>query len=145
MTKEANLQSQERLGEIIDQRAWDRLPESWQEDVVDHDPAPGQKPGLAGIRDFWAEFTTAFPDLKLEAGPVAATDDDYVTAVFTITGTHTGPFQGHAPTGNGFSIRGIQVAKFVDGKIAERWGATDEKGLVEQLELRGSGAHFVSN
>jgi steroid delta-isomerase-like uncharacterized protein len=145
MTKETNLQAQERLGEILEQRAWDRLGETWQEDVVDHDPAPGQAPGLAGIRAFWEEFTTAFPDLTIEADPVIASDDDYVTAVFTIRGTHTGPFQGHEPTGHGFTVRGIQVSKFVDGKIAERWGATDEKGLIEQLDLRGSGVHFVSN
>ncbi|MBK0296223.1 mechanosensitive ion channel, partial [Bacillus sp. S34] len=63
------------------------------------------------------------------------TTDDFVTAVFTIRGTHTGPFQGHEPTGRSFEVRGIQVSKFRDGKIVERWGATDDQGLAQQLQL----------
>jgi steroid delta-isomerase-like uncharacterized protein len=134
MTKEANTRAQERLGELLEQRAFDRFAEVWTEDVVDHDPAPGQKPGLAGIVDFWTEFTTAFPDVALSPEELVVSDDA-VTGVFTITGTHTGEFQGHAPTGRAFTVRGIQVSKFRDGRIAERWGATDEKGIAEQLGL----------
>jgi len=134
-----NQQAQERLGELLEQRAFDRFGEVWAEDVVDHDPAPGQAAGLAGIVDFWAEFTTAFPDLSLEPDPLVVADE-YITAVFTIRGTHSGPFQGHEPTGRTFEVRGIQVSKFRDGKIAERWGATDEKGLAAQLGLDGDSA-----
>ncbi|WP_420365633.1 ester cyclase [Curtobacterium sp. L3-7] len=143
MTAEQNQQAQERLGEILEARAFDRFSEVWAEDVVDHDPAPDQAPGLAGIVDFWTEFTTAFPDLSLEPDPLVVTDD-YVTAVFTIRGTHTGPFQGHEPTGRDFTVRGIQVSKFRDGKIVERWGSTDEKGLAEQLRLGEHDTKFVS-
>ncbi|WIB59916.1 ester cyclase [Curtobacterium sp. MCLR17_007] len=134
MTAEQNQQAQERLGEILEARAFDRFDEVWADDVVDHDPAPDQAPGLAGIVDFWQQFTTAFPDLALEPDPLVVTDD-YITAVFTIRGTHTGVFQGHQPTGKAFTVRGIQVSRFRDGKIAERWGATDEKGLAAQLGL----------
>jgi steroid delta-isomerase-like uncharacterized protein len=144
MTTEQNTATQERLGGILEDRAWDRMAEAWHEDVVDHDPAPGQRPGLAGIVDFWTEFTTAFPDVTLEPDPLVATDD-FITAVFTIRGTHTGPFEGHAPTGKTFEVRGIQVAKFVDGRIAERWGATDEKGILAQLGLAGDPSHFVTH
>lgn len=134
MSTDVNQAAQERLGGIIQDRAFDRFGEVWAEDVVDHDPAPGQAPGLAGIVDFWQDFTTAFPDLELTPDPLVVTDD-FVTAVFTIRGTHTGPFQGHEPTGRSFEVRGIQVAKFRDGKIVERWGATDEQGLAQQLGL----------
>lgn len=134
MSAEQNQQAQERLGEILEARAFDRFSEVWAEDVVDHDPGPDQAPGLDGIIAFWQDFTTAFPDLSLEPDPLVVTDD-FITAVFTIRGTHTGPFQGHEPTGKAFTVRGIQVSKFRDGKIAERWGATDEKGLTEQLGL----------
>jgi steroid delta-isomerase-like uncharacterized protein len=143
MTKDINVQVQQRLGEIIEARDLDRFGEVWAADVVDHDPAADQAPGIEGIRAFWSEFLSAFPDLKLEPQILTA-DDDSVSAVFTITGTHTGDFQGHGPTGNTFEVRGIQVAKFRDGKIVERWGSTDEKGLAEQLQLDGKQAHFVS-
>ncbi|MFZ7087434.1 ester cyclase [Curtobacterium sp. RRHDQ10] len=143
MTKDINVQAQQRLGEIIEARAFDRFGEVWAEDVIDHDPAPDQAPGIEGIVAFWKQFTSAFPDLALEPQILTA-DDDSVSAVFRITGTHTGDFQGHGPTGNTFEVRGIQVAKFRDGKIAERWGSTDEKGLAEQLKLTGGEAHFVT-
>ncbi len=90
---------------------------------------------LAGIQEFWAGFFEAFPDGALSVETIVA-DDDQVTAVFTITGTQTGPFQGSAPTGKSFSVRGIQVAKFDDdGLIVERWGSTDQATMVQQLGL----------
>ncbi|WIB63979.1 ester cyclase [Curtobacterium sp. MCBD17_040] len=143
MSKDVNTKAQQHLGELLQQRAFDRFGEVWAEDVVDHGPAPGAAPGLAGIVAFWQEFTTAFPDVALQPETLVA-DDDSVSVVFTITGTHSGEFQGHAPTGRTFRVRGLQTARFEDGKIVERWGATDEKGLAEQLHLTGGETHFVT-
>jgi len=143
MTKDVNVQAQQHLGELLEARAFDRFPEVWDENVIDHDPAPGQAPGLEGIVAFWTEFTAAFPDLALQPESLVA-DDDSVSVVLTITGTHDGEFQGHAPTGKSFTVRGIQVARFRDGRIVERWGATDEKGIADQLALGSKKAHFVS-
>lgn len=143
MSAESNLQVQQHLGELIEQRAFDRFGEVWAEDVVDHDPGPDQAPGIQGIIDFWTSFTAAFPDVQLTPETLVA-DDDQVTGVFTITGTHSGDFEGHPATGKTFTVRGIQVAKFRDGRIVERWGSTDQKGLAEQLRLTGREAHFVN-
>jgi steroid delta-isomerase-like uncharacterized protein len=142
MSKDQNTAAQERLGEILDQRAFDRFPEVWAADVVDHDPAPDQAPGLQGIVDFWTSFASAFPDFTATPEALVA-DDDHVSVVLTLSGTHSGDFQGHAPTGKSFTIRGIQVARFEDGKIVERWGSSDEKGLSAQLGLEPKPAHFV--
>ena len=30
-------------------------------------------------------------------------------------------------------IRGLQISKFKDGKMVERWGSSDELGLLTQL------------
>jgi predicted ester cyclase len=32
-------------------------------------------------------------------------------------------------------IRGMQISTFVDGKLAERWGSSDELGILTQLGL----------
>jgi steroid delta-isomerase-like uncharacterized protein len=144
MSAETNLQAQQHLGELIEQRAFDRFGEVWAEDVVDHDPAPNQAAGVQGIVDFWTEFTSAFPDVSLTPETLVA-DDDQVTGVFTITGTHGGDFQGHPATGKSFTVRGIQVAKFRDGRIVERWGSTDEKGLADQLGITPKAAHSVAS
>ncbi|WP_423922308.1 ester cyclase [Frigoribacterium sp. 2-23] len=135
MSKDKNLATQQLLGEILTARAVDRLGEGFHADVVDHDPVPGAPAGVEGIKAFWSDFFTAFPDVDLAVETLVA-DDDHVTAVFTISGTHTGPFQGHEPTGKSFTVRGIQVGRFDDdGLLVERWGATDEAGLQQQLGL----------
>ena len=130
--KDQNLKAQERLGELLGNGDIDRIDEVFATDVIDHDPAPGQGPGAAGLKQFWTTFLSAFPDAAL-APRVVSADDDHVTVVFDITGTHTGDFLGHAPTGRYFTVRGIQVGRFDDGKIVERWGATDELGILKQI------------
>jgi predicted ester cyclase len=38
-----------------------------------------------------------------------------------------------APTNRRIEARGVQVARFVDGQIVERWGSTDELGILTKL------------
>ena len=56
-------------------------------------------------------------------------------AVLDVSGTHTGDLLGHEATNKTFTVRGIQVGKFVDGRMTERWGSTDQLGMLEQLGL----------
>ena len=51
------------------------------------------------------------------------------------TGTHDGPFQGHDATGKKIEVRGVQIGRFADGKLVERWGSSDERGIMTQLGL----------
>jgi len=133
MSKDKNVKTQELLGELLTNREIDRLGEGFHENVVDHDPAPDAPAGIAGIKQFWSTFFTAFPDAALEVETLVA-DEDQVTAVFTITGTNTGPFQGNEPTGKSFKVRGIQVGRFdEEGLLVERWGSTDEAGMLQQI------------
>ena len=103
-------------------------------DPVDHDPAPGQGPGPQGYRDMFAELRTAFPDLRVQVEHLIATGDD-VAFAYTITGTHQGVLQGHAATGKSIEVRGMQIGRFVDGMLAERWGSSDQLGMMTQLGL----------
>jgi len=54
-------------------------------------------------------------------------------SVATLTGTHRGEYLGKAPTGRTIAVRMAQVMKSRDGLISERWGSTDQLGIVEQL------------
>jgi predicted ester cyclase len=129
-----NLAAQGRMGEIVGAGEYERLTEVLADGLVDHDPAPGQSAGPKGIGEFWTTFKEAFPDVALEPVQVVATDE-FVTAVLTVTGTHQGEFLGHAPTGKTFSVRGIQVGRFAEGRMTDRWGATDTLGILQQLGL----------
>ena len=124
---------QTRLGEAITSGDLAALDEIISPDVVDHDPAPGQAPGPAGYKDFFTTMRASFPDMHVEVEHLVASGDD-VAFAYTLTGTHTGePFQGIAPSGNGIEVRGMQISRFADGKMVERWGATDEATMHKQL------------
>ena len=132
MAADTNVQAQERLGELVNAGELDKLDEVFASGVVDNDPAPNQGPGPQGFKDMFTAMRTAFPDLKLEPATLV-TDDEHVALAYTITGTHDGDFQGVAPTGKQISVRGMQIGRFEDGKIVERWGSSDELGIMRQI------------
>jgi steroid delta-isomerase-like uncharacterized protein len=127
-----NIAAQEHLANNINDGNVDTAVESFDEDAVDHDPAPAQGPGRAGFRDFWTAITTAFPDARVEPRHEVVADEHVVVA-YTLTGTHRGEFQGISPTGKKIEISGIQIGRFEDARIVERWGSSDELGILKQL------------
>jgi predicted ester cyclase len=82
----------------------------------------------------FATMRRAFPDLHIEVEHVMATDDEIAFA-YTITGTHLGELMGHSATGKTVRYRGMQISRFADGKMVERWGSSDELGMLQQLGL----------
>ncbi len=132
MPKQDNIAAQEALAENVNAGDIDAAVQSFAEDAVDHDPASGQGPGREGFKAFFTELTTAFPDAKIEPAQMV-TDDDKVAVAYTLTGTHQGDFNGIAATGNSIEVRGLQIGRFEDGKIVERWGSSDELGILQQL------------
>lgn len=134
MSRDENIATLAQVGPIAQTRNWDRLGEVFAEHVVDHHPTEGQPPGLEGIKWYWRRFSAAFSDLRFDPMAVCG-DDEHVTLVMDMAGTHTGDWQGHAPTGRQFSIRIIQITKFADGLAVERWIAADLLGLLRQLDL----------
>ena len=132
MSKEINVQIQTKFGEAINSGNLDAMRELVSPTVVEHDPGPTQGPGAQGYIDLFAEMRSAFPDLKATPEHITA-DEDTVALAYTITGTHNGDFQGIAPTGKTIKARGVQIARFEGGKMVERWGSSDELGILKQL------------
>jgi hypothetical protein len=52
------------------------------ENVIDHDGAEGQAPGVEGIKEYWRSREVAFPDFKLDVDVFIADDDDYITLAY---------------------------------------------------------------
>jgi steroid delta-isomerase-like uncharacterized protein len=132
MSKEQNVAAQQRMGEAINTGNLNALDDVLSPDVVDHDPAPDQGPGTEGCKQFFTTMRTAIPDLHVEVEHLVA-DDENVASAYRITGTHQGEFQGVAATGRCIDARGVQISRFVDGKVSERWGSSDEAGIMNQL------------
>ena len=90
--------------------------------------------GPQGFRQFYEAIRTAFPDLRFEMEDVFASGGR-VAGRWTMTGTHTGPFQGASPTGRRVTITGMSIAQIEDGVVRESWDEWDRFGLMLQLGL----------
>ena len=133
--KKTNIAAQEAFGAAINTGDLDAFDDLVDPNSVDHDPAPGQQPGPEGYKTFFTEMRTAFPDLHVDVETLVA-DGDQVAFAYTLTGTHQGPFQGHEATGHSVRVRGVQISRFAEGKMTERWGSSDEVGILTQLGLK---------
>jgi steroid delta-isomerase-like uncharacterized protein len=109
-------------------------------DFVDHDPTlPGSEPGPEAMRAAAAYFRRVFPDWRSDIEQLIA-EGDLVVERFTARGTHRGELMGVAPTGRELTLRGINIFRVHDGRIAERWGRLDQLGLLRQLGLAPAAA-----
>lgn len=120
--------------EIINQKQLAAIDEVVANNIINHDFPASLPPGSAGIKIFLGAFQTAFPHGHMTIDHMIA-EGDTVAARLTFRGTHTGVFQGIAPTGRIVTIPGISVARFVDGKIVEHWGGLNRFSLLQQLGI----------
>ena len=132
MGKEENLAALGKFAEAVNKGNFDLLREAVAPECVDHDPAPGQVQGPEGYRKFFSALREAFPDLSVAPETMVA-DEESLAFAYTMTGTHKGVLMGIAPTGKKMSIRGVQISKFRNGKMVERWGSSDQLGMLQQL------------
>lgn len=131
-TTEGGQATLDLMGTLADQST--PLDERFVPDFVDHDPAPGQPQDGSGLAWYWGQFDQSFSDVQREVVETIATPEHLIT-VMNLSATHTGDFMGHPATGKRFTVRNVQVAKFADGRMSERWGSTDQLGILQQLGL----------
>ena len=101
-------------------------------DVVDHNPLPGQGPGLDGIKQLVAVYHAVFPDLSVSTDDVVISGDRVVVR-WTATGTHQGDQLGVPATGKHVRLTGIDILRIEDGRIVERWGETNGLEMMQQI------------
>jgi predicted ester cyclase len=134
----AELESMYRrwLSEVWGEGRADVASELIADDVIDHNPYPGQPPGLEGHNWAVAMVRRAFPDLCFTANVVVC-DGQFVAGRWTMTGTNTGTFDlfGLPPTGRPVSMTGQEIFRAVNGKFAESWHQEDVPGMLRQLGL----------
>jgi len=77
-------------------------------------------------------YFTAFPDLHITTDDLVA-EGDKVTKIWTANCTHKGELMGIPATGKQIVVKGIEVFRIADGKIAELWASMDNLGMMQQL------------
>lgn len=124
--------------EAFNEEQYDLLDELIAEDVVNHDPlsdetlSAGEARGFAGFRRHVEVAHEAFADATVTIEDMIA-EGDKVAARFTFEGTHEGRFGGIEPTGKQVAGTNMVFYRIEDGKIAERWLASDNLELLKQL------------
>ena len=111
---------------------FDLFEELFADNFLDHTPQPGRTPDKDGARQLYKVLRTAFPDMNVTP-EIVVQDEDTIAFAYTLAGTHTGPLGKIPPSGKKVKIRGMQISKFKDGKMVERWGSSDELGLLKQI------------
>ena len=134
MSKESAQAALNKFAEAVNTGKFELFDQVVAPDCLDHDPADGQVPGPAGYRMFFSGMRTAFPDIKVTAETMVQ-DEDTIAFAYTLSGNHTGPLGKIPPTGKKVRIRGMQISKFKDGKMVERWGSSDERTLLRQIGI----------
>jgi len=91
-------------------------------DAIDHNPAPGQRPGVDGIVDVIHWMTQAVPKLRMQIHQYVV-DGDYVADRWTMHGVHSGaPMMGLPAKGRSFEINGMDVIRVNKaGRISDVW------------------------
>lgn len=114
------------LAEVWGQGRTDVASELMAEDLIDHNPYPGQPAGLEGHNWAVAMVRRAFPDLQFTPDVVVC-DGELVAGRWTMTGTNTGTFDlfGLPPTGRPVIMTGQEIFRAHDGKLAESWHQED--------------------
>jgi steroid delta-isomerase-like uncharacterized protein len=83
---------------------------------------------------FLAGFVEGFPDLRLTVEDAVA-EGELVAQRVHFEGTHTGEFQGLPATHRRVEFHGLELNRFVDGRVAEHWFQLDSLTLLQQLGL----------
>jgi steroid delta-isomerase-like uncharacterized protein len=104
-------------------------------DLAEHqDFGPDHAAGAEGVRAVIASLRRAFPDFHLQIEDLVVSGDT-AWARMTATGTHEGPFMGHAPTGRRIRADVFDVIRVAEGRMVEHWGVPDRLGVLRQLGL----------
>jgi predicted ester cyclase len=108
----------------------------FNEYYIRHDLRPGNAlPGPEGQKKIAGDFRKAFPDLTIQIDLIVAADD-FVTARWTMSGTHTGKWGTIEPTNKKATFSGVNIFRMENGKVKEIWNHRDDFGLFEQLGVK---------
>jgi predicted ester cyclase len=100
------------------------LDEFVAKDFVDHQPAPGQVPGVAGVRQFFRSLQAGISNLQVTIENMIA-EGDLVAVHMSMRGKHSGELMGIPPSGKDVVIRVSDMIRIENGKAVERWGVED--------------------
>jgi len=118
--------------EVNDAKHYEVLDELCNADVIVHDPLAGDSQGIESYRSLFAFFGQAFPKQYTELHQFIA-EGNYVAVLHTHHATNDGSFNGMPATHRTVVVPGIELYRFVNGRIVEFWRLDADYSLMVQL------------
>ena len=100
---------------------------------VEHDPFPGAREGVAGLKDR-VTMLKAGLDAHFTIEDVVA-EGDKVVVRWINEGSMVGEFLGMPANGKPFKIAGIDIHRLENGRLAEHWHVVDQLAHAQQIGL----------
>lgn len=100
--------------------------------VADFHDHAARGTGLENFKTLYAVMLRIFPDIQAKIEDLIS-DDDKVVARVEFTATQAGSFHGFPPANRRVKFSGMDIFRFEDGKIVERWVQRDFLGMLEKL------------
>ena len=133
MTVEENKQIVLRFNkEFLEQGNSDVLKEIVADTFVNHTVPPNFPSDVSGLIQFAAMLHKGFPDLQIIIHEQIG-ENDLVSTLKTIHGTHSGEIMGKAPSGKKVVINVLDLVRLKDGKYVDHWGRNDFMQVMQQL------------
>jgi predicted ester cyclase len=125
-----NLDAMHGVTTCFETKDFSKLGDYIATDAVDHAGETGDIKGLDSMKTEFAKWTAAV-DEKGEIIKELA-DDDYVMSWMHYTGTYKTDGMGHK-AGDKLDMKGIELAKFKDGKAVEHWMMMEPADLMKMM------------
>ncbi len=137
--QQSNLNTYLAMHEVLFmQRDGSRAGEFYADEFTSHNNDAGGSETTIGrparMEAMFNASKAASPDRVL-TNDVIICKNDMVSTRMTVTGTQTGVMMGNPPTGRKFKFTAMDIFRFKDGKIVERWGNSDSLIIIRQLGL----------
>jgi steroid delta-isomerase-like uncharacterized protein len=112
----------------------DAAKEIFTPDFVCHSPGlpPEMSQGPEGMQKFAAMIRCGFSNIRITVED-SISQNDKVVHYWTFEGTHSADFMGRPATGKNVSVKGVDIFRVANGKMAEMWQVWDQMGMVRQL------------
>lgn len=124
------------------QRLYDEYFDKWNLAVANELIAPNfichaipanLPPGPQGFNQFYAWLRAAFADIRFTVNDLFG-ENDKVAIRWTWHCTHTGEYNGIAPTGKKISVQGIAIYRIDNNQAVERWVQLDIAGMLQEIQ-----------
>jgi glyoxylase-like metal-dependent hydrolase (beta-lactamase superfamily II)/ketosteroid isomerase-like protein len=122
--------------DALTRRDLEAMAACWAPDGEEHIAGQVDAVGPDGVRAYFGEIFSAFPDFSLTIRETVA-EGDKVAVHWGATGTFAGPaaYQGIEPTGARIELEGLDLVRVADGLIVRNDAFADGVGLARQIGL----------